>query len=79
MGFGVVNITDFVRHAPTQHHCARQLACLLDVTSRTVGNLIFTVLDNLCRFAGHRHRQTLVAFVLEHVQPVHLRQAHDHT
>ena len=33
---------------------------------------------DLGRFARHGHGQTLVAFVLEHVQTVHFRQAHHH-
>ena len=79
MGLRIVDVADLVRHAPAHDHRARQLAGLLDIARRTIRHLIFTVFDDLSRFARHRHRQTLVTFIAEHIEPVHLRQAHHHT
>ena len=62
MRLGIVNIAHFVRHAPTHHHGARQLAGLLNIASRAVGNLVFAIFQNFCRFTGHGHGQPLFAF-----------------
>mmetsp|Transcript_28670 Transcript_28670/g.54132 ORF Transcript_28670/g.54132 Transcript_28670/m.54132 type:complete len:240 (+) Transcript_28670:178-897(+) len=77
--FGIVDVAHLVRHAPLQDHGTRQRAGLLNIPSRAIRHRVGPILVDFRRLARHGHGKTLVAFVLEHIQAVHLGQAHHHT